>query len=98
MRRTRGSEATLALLGLGLALYVLASGLMEQCTTDALCTLERCPDRCSRPEQILVVTGSTLLVLSAVFVLGPWISRRAYLSVAVALSVVGGAMMFLLTA
>ena len=64
MRRTRGSEATLALLGLGLALYVLASGLMEQCTTDALCTLERCPDRCSRPEQILVVTGSTLLVLS----------------------------------
>jgi hypothetical protein len=33
-----------------------------------------------------------------VFVLGPWISRRAYLSVAVAHSVVGGAMMFLLTA
>jgi hypothetical protein len=95
---SRVSVAALAVLGLGLVLWMLGFGVATSCTNDALCTLERCPDRCSRPEQILVVTGVVLLVLSVVFVLGTWISRRVYLSVAVALTVVAGAAMYVLAA
>ncbi len=70
---------------------------MQVCTTDELCTLDSCPARCSRPEQVYVVSGALLVGLSAVFLIGTWISYRVYLLAAVALCVIGGTVAFVLT-
>ena len=51
-------------LGAAAVLYIVAAGLAETCTTDASCTTTACPDRCDRPEQVLLVALPALVVVA----------------------------------
>jgi hypothetical protein len=96
-RSVRAGAAILALVGSFFVLLMWAFGVATMCTTDENCTLEQCPARCSRPEQVILVTGGVLLLISAVFVFGTWISRRVYVFVATALTLEGAAVTYMLT-